>query len=120
MKWFKWKAKENTGASAHYFLDEGNHTCHFFQDCKLKGDSIRAIPGKDWALKYYRYVVCPECASRNTKDLYEGIKWTLMGALVAHALKETGKDKDPEAIKMVKEALQDMWDKEHSGVKGNV
>ncbi len=117
MSWFSWfKRKENKNKST-YLLDERSHTCHFFQDCEIKSDNVRAVKGDDWPIKYFKYSVCPVCSERNTKDLNDGIKWMFTGMFMYVALKEAGLEKDEKALNTAREALQEMWDEEHGNDK---
>ena len=110
MSWFKRKERK---AKSVYLLDEKSHTCHFFENCELKSDDVKAVKGDDWSIKYFKYSVCPVCDKQNTKDLSDGIKWMFTGIFAWPALKEAGLEKDEKAIKTVKEVLQEMWDEEH-------
>jgi hypothetical protein len=45
--------------------------------------------------------------------LLDCLKWSFMGAIASSALKEAGKENDPEAVAIVKNALQNIYNKEH-------
>jgi len=114
MKWFKRKEKK---PKSTYLLDEVSHTCHFFQDCKLKSDNVKKVIGDDWSIKYYDYPVCPTCSERNKRDLNDSIRWMFSGLITYVILKEAGLDKDEKAIEIARNALKEQWDKEHADDK---